>query len=539
MSGLSDVLPGVTRRAMLGGLGAAAMLQCSTILAGPARAETAPAAAPQPAPDPFDFDRLAEAMRALSAAPFQPAARAEGFFTDFTYDDYQAVQFDPDRARWAGPEAGFHVHAFHLGWLFAEPVQMFEVAEGQAVPMVFSTDDFLYYDRIRDRVPLHEPLPGVAGFRMNAPLNRADLFDEVVAFLGASYFRALGRGNAYGLSARGLALNTGLGQPEEFPRFSRFWLERPAPFAREVTLFAALESESCTGAYRFVIRPGAETVIEVTARLFFRAEVAQMGIAPLTSMFLFSEKNRAAFDDFRPNVHDSDGLVILRRDGDRLWRALNNPARLSESWLVEDSPRAFGLMQRDRDFASYQDAAAHYERRPSVMVEPLGDWGRGAVRLVEIPTELEVNDNIVAFWVPEAKPVPGTPVEIAYRLHWGGLGVDPAGDPLDELAHVQETRAGTGGVSGVENTEGTRKFVVDFAGGLLAGLPAEASVEAVATVQGGEIVVQTLSRVEATGVWRLVLDVRPEAGATVELGAHVAGYGRKLTEHWLCQWVTE
>jgi glucans biosynthesis protein len=238
-------------------------------------------------------------------------------------------------------------------------------------------------------------------------------------------------------------------------------------------------------------------------------------------------------------VHDSDGLVILRRDGDRLWRALNNPARLSESWLVEESPRAFGLMQRDRDFASYQDAAAHYERRPSVMVEPLGDWGRGAVRLVEIPTELEVNDNIVAFWVPEAKPVPGTPVEIAYRLHWGGLGVDPAGDPLDELAHVQETRAGTGGVSGVENTEGTRKFVVDFAGGLLAGLPAEAKVEAVATVQGGEIVVQTLSRVEATGVWRLVLDVRPEPGATVELGAHVAGYGRKLTEHWLCQWVTE
>ncbi|MFN4153807.1 MAG: glucan biosynthesis protein [Paracoccaceae bacterium] len=520
------------RRSFLGLLGTAALLHCSTGLVSVANARTE--AGTEDLGEPFDFDRLTAAMREFAAAPHVPPARAEGFFSDFSYDDYQAVQFNPKQARWSGTDAGFHAHAFHLGWLFAEPVTMFEVADGVARPMVFTTDDFRYYDRIRDRVPPHEPLPGVAGFRLNAPLNRADLFDEVVAFLGASYFRAVGRDTGYGLSARGLAINTGLGKPEEFPRFSKFWLETPAPFAREVVVHAALESESCTGAYRFVIRPGTNTEMDVTARLFFRAPVDQIGIAPLTSMYLFSEKSRTQFDDFRPSVHDSDGLAIHRRDGERNWRPLNNPSRLSESWFVEESPLAFGLMQRDRDFENYQDAVSHYERRPSLLVEPLGEWGRGAVRLVEIPTPLEVNDNIVAFWVPEAKPVPGEMLEYAYRLHWGALPVDPAAD----VAYVKETRAGIGGVSGVENTDGTRKFVVDFAGGLLSRLPGDAGVKGVVTVAGGEIVVQTLSKIEANGVWRLVMDVRPDAGKTVELVAHVAGYGRKLTENWLYQWLS-
>lgn len=533
-SGTNDNLP---RRAFLAGLGGIAILHCSTILNGRASAqttslETAPVPAVTEAP--FDFDWLTENARVLSEQAAMPTVKAEGFFSDFSYDDYQAVQFDPKQARWATADSGFHLHAFHLGWLFAEPVTMYEVDGGVARPIIFTTDDFKYYDRVKDRVPPHEPLPGVAGFRLNAPLNRADLFDEIIAFLGASYFRAVGRGNGYGLSARGLAINTGLGKPEEFPRFSKFWIEKPVPFARDVTVYAALESASCTGAYRFVIRPGTNTVMDVTARLFFRTEVDQVGIAPLTSMFLFSEKNRTDFDDFRPNVHDSDGLAIHRRDGDRIWRPLNNPVRLSESWLVEESPRAFGLMQRDRDFDRYQDAVSHYERRPSLLVEPIGDWGRGAVRLVEIPTQQEINDNIVAFWVPDAKPVPGELREFAYRLHWGALPVDPAAD----IAFVKETRAGIGGVSGGKNADNTRKFVVDFAGGMLASLPADAKVEPVASISGGTIAVKTLSKIEGLNVWRLVLDVLPNSGETVELRAHVAGFGRKLTENWLYQWVT-
>ncbi|WP_372838280.1 glucan biosynthesis protein [Phaeovulum sp.] len=526
------------RRAFMAGLGGIVILHCSTALSGSALAQSAPLNADASGPaapvgSAFDFDVLTEEVRALAQLDHSPAAKAEGFFSDFNYDDYQAVQFNPKQARWAGPEAGFHLHAFHLGWLFAEPVTLFEVDGGIARPMAFSTDDFLYYDRVKDRVPPHEPLAGVAGFRLNAPLNRVDQFDEVIAFLGASYFRAVGRGNTYGLSARGLAINTGLGRAEEFPLFSRFWIEKPVPFARQITVYAALESESCTGAYRLVITPGADTVIDVTARLFFRTEVEQVGIAPLTSMFLFSEKNRANFDDFRPNVHDSDGLIIHRQDGDTIWRPLNNPVRLSESWFTEESPKAFGLMQRDRNFESYQDAAAHYERRPSLLIEPMGDWGRGAVRLVELPTQHEVNDNIVAFWVPEGKAVPGEMREFSYRMHWGALPVDA----LADIAFVLETRTGLGGVSGVENNDGTRKFVVDFAGGMLASLPQDAEVKPVVSVSGGKIAVLTLSKIEDAKVWRLVIDVLAESGDAVELRAHVAGYGRRLTENWLYQWV--
>jgi glucans biosynthesis protein len=524
----------LSRRAILAGAGAMAVLQCSTSLSGYAMAQTAPAEPAPAAPQvPFSFDLLTEDARVRASQPQVPATRVQGFFTDFNYDDYQSIQFNPAQARWAGAESGIQLHAFHLGWLFAEPVSLFEVDGGVAQPMVFNTDDFLYYDRVKDRVPAHEALPGVAGFRLNAPLNRADMFDEVVAFLGASYFRALGRGNGYGLSARGLAINTGLGKPEEFPRFSKFWIEKPVPFARTLTVYAALETASCTGAYRFIITPGTNTVMDVTARLFFRTEVDQIGVAPLTSMFLFSEKNRGDFDDFRPNVHDSDGLVIHRRDGDHIWRPLNNPVRLSESWFVEESPKAFGLMQRDRDFANFQDAASHYERRPSLLIEPLGDWGRGAVRLVEIPTRQEVNDNIVAFWVPEQKPVVGELREFQYRMHWGALPVDADAD----IAYVLETRAGLGGVSGADTPDGTRKFVVDFAGGLLASLPADAVLEPIVSVSGGTIAVQTLSKIDGHNIWRLVADVMPNNGETVELRAHVAGFGRKLTENWFYQWV--
>lgn len=530
----------LTRRSLIASLSAGAVLMGATALPRIARAQEAAAPVAAPAADAaaqqFSFDLLAEEMRALAAAAPQTVDLPASFLDGLTYDDYRLIRFNPDRARWAEAEGSvFRLHAFHMGWLFKEPVLIHEVTEGQARLMAFDTDDFIYEREARDRVPEHAPLPGVAGFRLHHPLNRPDVFDELVAFQGASYFRALGRGSAYGISARGLAVNTGLPVAEEFPRFTRFYVERPVPGARTITVHAALESASLTGAYRFVITPGAETVMEVTARLFLRTDVQQLGIAPLTSMFLFAERNRHLFDDFRPNVHDSDGLAIERADGDRLWRPLANPPHLASSYFVETTPRSFGLYQRDRDFDHYQDAAAHYERRPSVAVEPIGDWGRGSVRLVEIPSDLEVNDNIVAFWVPEAPAKAGEMREFSYRLRWGDLPPDPA----DDRAHVVETRAGVGGVSGVENTEGTRKFVIDFKGGLLGRLPGDKvdDLTIAATAAGGAIVTQTLSAIPGEGVWRLVLDVSAPNGSTVELSAHVAGYGRKLTETWLYQWI--
>jgi glucans biosynthesis protein len=426
---------------------------------------------------------------------------------------------------------GFRLHAFHTGWLYGDPVRLYDVSDGTVREMRFTTDDFDYRGGMAGRMQAGMDLPGVAGFRLNHPLNRPDVFDEVVAFLGASYFRALGQGSAYGLSARGLALNTATGTAEEFPRFSAFYLERPAPGAAEVVLSAALDSPSVTGAYRFAVRPGRTTEMDVTARLFFRADVEEVGIAPLTSMFLYDEKNRAGFDDYRPRVHDSNGLRMVQADGDVLWRPLNNPAALANS-IFSGAKARFGLHQRGREFADYQDAGARYERRPSLEVEPLDDWGAGAVRLVEIPTDREVNDNIVAFWVPEGRGArAGSAQAWRYRLHWGDLDGPPA-----DLAQVVSVKAGLAGVSGVENPADARKFVVDFAGAPLDGLPADAAVTAVVTQSAGTVLSQTLERIDANGVWRLVIDLAAPDQPLVELTAHLAGFGRKLTETWLYQW---
>lgn len=483
----------------------------------------------------FSFDALSEAMREKAGRPFEPAQEASlpEELGELDYDAYRQIQYRPDRAKWAEAGSLFRVHAFHLGWLYREPVHIHEVADGVARRIGFSTADFAYRGTLAGTVPDETALPGVAGFRINYPLNRPDLHDELVAFVGASYFRAVGRGNFYGLSARGLAINTGLSGEEEFPRFSDFYLERQPAGSQSVVVNAALESQSVTGAFRFVIHPGRETVMEVTARLFFRADVAQVGIAPMTSMFLYAANNRSRFDDYRPQVHDSNGLRVVRRGGDVLWRALNNPPRLATSYFSETDPLSFGLHQRDRDFASYQDSEAHYELRPSLDVEPIGEWGEGSVRLVEIPSEVEVNDNIVAFWVPEASPVAGEEREYRYRLRWGDLDPDPAAG----RAHVLETRTGHGGVSGIENAPDLRKFVVDFKGGMLGRLPADADVEVATSVSGGELVHAALSKIGGTDIWRLVMDVRVTSGQLIEMVAHVNGYEQRLSETWLYQWI--
>ena len=521
------------RRAVLLGGGAAITLLTSTALTGVAFAQEAVAEAS----DAFDFDLFTARMKDLAAQPFEAVSfTLPESFNGLDYDAYRRIQFRPDHALWADESLGFQVHAFHPGWLFKEPVKLFELLDGKAVPVTFGAADFDYHDQAVEKRVAGEVFPGVAGIRINYPLNTPDKVDELVTFLGASYFRALGRDNLYGLSARGLLLNSWLDIPEEFPRFSEFYVERPSVAGGSVILYAALESPSVTGAYKFVITPGGEaeqaTIMDVTARLNFRKDIKELGIAPLTSMFLFAAANRTGFDDYRPQVHDSNGLLIERETGEVMWRALNNAPALGNSYLWENSPKAFGLYQRGRDFATYQDAGAHYERRPSLRVEPVGQWGQGSVRLIEIPATLEVDDNIGAFWIPEEPALAGQSREFGYRLLWGDLNPDAK----SRLAYVAETRSGTGGVSGVENAVNLRKFVVDFEGGELADIPAETPPDVVATVSGGVAQHTALSRIDANGAWRLVFDVETDETSPLELRAYLVGSGRQLTETWLYQW---
>ncbi|QYK41355.1 MAG: glucan biosynthesis protein G [Paracoccaceae bacterium] len=523
-----DTQVNLRRRTLLAG---AASLLFAPSLARPALAEPV-----LPEGAAFDFDALSAMMRAAAQRPHVPPVLVAADGLAATYDAWRRIRWRRSQTRWweGAGAGGFGLQAFAPGWLYREPVALFDVTDGTVRPLTMTAADFE-----DDAGPLAadgRALPGVAGFRLLYPLNAADRQDELVAFLGASYFRALGQGSAYGISARGLALDTATGSPEEFPRFTAFYLERPAPGARQVVFHASLESPRVAGAFRFAVSPGPATEVDVTARLYFRGAVEMLGIGCLTSMHLFDGKNRAAFDDHRPRVHDSEGLAIVTGHGEEIWRPLNNPVRLSQS-LFAGTPRSFGLYQRDRDLASFRDLEALYHRRPSVEVTPLSDWGDGMVRLVEIPAPNETEDNIVAAFVPgDGRVGAGEARSYSWRLRWGDL------PPEGRLARAVVMRSGAGGVSGVASPLGKRKFVVDFAGPGLPPPPADPQAPPVLSadlrVADAEIVTQVLEPLSAGAGWRLTIDLRATPGTVVEMSARLISDGTPVSETWAYQWVS-
>jgi glucans biosynthesis protein len=474
-----------------------------------------------------DFAALRERARALASAPPRTSSgEVPAWLRNLSYDQLRRIEFDTRQSLWAGGDSAFEAQFLHPGFLFDRSVRIWETHPGGVRPIPFRTGLFRYRGVEPGLIPAEL---GFAGFRLMHPFGgRGEPFQEIGSFAGASYFRFLPAGAAYGLSARGLALDTAADRPEEFPRFSEFWLERPAADDRAVTVLALLESERVTGAYRFHITPGAETVVAVSAELHFRGAPGVVGLAPLTSMFWRGEGNGASPDDYRPEVHDSDGLLLHRGSGEWLWRPLANPARLTVATFADENPRGFGLLQRDRDFEHYQDLEAAYHLRPGLWVEPVGRWGRGGVRLVEIPTRTEFDDNVVACWVPEAAPVPGTPFALEYRLRWFLDGIGPPG------ARAIATRRGKSGV----HEPGFERFVVDFAGGPLADLAAEAPVEAVVTVDAAAAPHHvTVQRNRFNGSWRVAFLVRPPSEPRpVELRCFLRLGGEALSETWSHLW---
>jgi len=473
----------------------------------------------------FGFDDLAaqaeaQAKRAYQVVNHKPPPALQAL----SYDQYRDIRFRPERALWRADKLTFELMFFHLGKFQTEPVRINEVTAQGVRHIRYSSAEFDYGKNKLS--PQNWGDVGFAGFRAHYPLNDNGYKDEVAVFLGASYFRALGAGQRYGLSARGLAIDTVGGQAEEFPRFTEFWIVKPSGDAAALTVYALLDSPRASGAYQFDIRPGVETVIEVRARIFLRAGVATLGIAPLTSMFAFGE-NQPHRTDFRPEVHDSDGLMVATGNGEWIWRPLLNPKRTLTTSFSMRTLRGFGLMQRDRNFSSYEDSEARYELRPSAWIEPLGSWGPGRVELVQLSTPDETNDNIVAYWVPETLPASGQPLDIAYRLHWQGSQQmqRPPG------AWVVQTRAGRGFAELGENEQ---QFIVDFTGPSLAALPAGATVKAVVSAPAnGQIVESNAYRVEATGAWRMTVRVKQlKTTEPTELRGFLQSDANVLTETW-------
>lgn len=403
----------------------------------------------------FDEKALIEIAHDLSTKAYEkPEDNLPQELKGLDYDEHRDIRFVRDNGPWHSQNLPFEVQFFHLGSMFQISVPINEIIDGKVKRIKYSPDFFNYGKNNIDGKNFEEL--GYAGFRLHYPLNSFNYYDELVSFLGASYFRALGKGEKYGLSARGLAIDTAVQTGEEFPVFKEFWIKKPHIKDRNITVYALLDSPSVTGAYTFVITPGQNTTMEVNSTLFPRKPINKLGIAPLTSMYLFGENSKNKFDDHRPEVHDSDGLLVWNGKNEWLWRPLDNSKYLRISSFVDNNPKGFGLMQRDRKPEHYMDFEALYEQRPSVWVEPLDDWGNGTVQLVEIPSVQEIHDNVVAFWIPEEKLEPGKKYEFRYYLHWAEK------EPIDNgLAKVTDTYTGIGGVSGMLEAE-KRKFVVSF-----------------------------------------------------------------------------
>jgi glucans biosynthesis protein len=461
-----------------------------------------------------------EAMAAkLASEPYKQPASIEGDMRRLTYDHYRALRARPDTALWREDKGLFRAEFFPAGFIYEKPVQIFVVEGGMARPLPVSPDQFDFSDTGLKEPPQKLEL---AGFRLLHPLNRPDKFDEVASFLGATYFRTIGRGQVYGSSARALAIDTGIGgKPEEFPLFRAFWLVKPTDDATEMTVWALVDSPGAAGAFSFTIRPGSRTVMVTQCILFMRNDVTLLGIAPLTSMF-FAGKSSPARDDYRPEIHDSDGLYLSTGTGERIWRPLSNPSALVVSSFQDKNPRGFGLLQRERDFDRYQDSAANLQARPSLWVEPIGDWGDGEVRLVEIPTQAETNDNIVAFWVSRWPARKGERKEYAYRLT--ALSDEPG---LSPAGRVIATRG-----SAVPYDSKQRRIVVEFAGGELGTLEPEQPVTPDVSLSNATIRRTYVEAIPSKRSWRLFIDFEPEGKKPVDLRAVLQLRGTVLSETW-------
>lgn len=456
------------------------------------------------------------------------------------YDKYREIRFRSDRALWAADKLPFRVEFFHPGYLYQEPVHVNEFSATHLQSIRF-VQEFFDYGKltIQKQIPVRT---GYAGFKLVYPLNNPEKLDEIGSFLGASYFRLLGAGQRYGLSARGLALDSGeLDRPEEFPIFTDWWLGKPEPSSREVVLYALLDSVSCTGAYQFRIRPGETTMADVDVVIYRRTPelikainpnqkpLKTLGLAPLTSMFWFGKNSERKFDDYRPEVHDSDGLLIKSTNGEVLWRPLNNASQMRHQSFALNGLNGFGLLQRERNYQAYQDIFNLYHQVPSVWIQPRGNWGEGEVHLLELSTHYEGLDNVVAFWNPKKLPEPMEPFKYAYSMYW----TRETDMKLSENV-VTNTRIGADG----RNAK-WRQIAIDFAGPQLKTIPANDPPKAIASCsENAGIVENQVFQNPFDNSWRVILKLEPKEGNKnpVDIRCTLQHRGQVVSETWTYHW---
>lgn len=494
-------------------------------------------ALPAFAVDDQHFSAVIERAQQLAETAYHaPEETLPEILRELDYDTYRQIRFNPEQAYWQ-EQSPFSLQLFHSGFLFQTPVALNVIVNdtvtdnGTVTPLPFSAGDYTYEGDAAALKAHDLSASDHAGFRLHYPINNEDYADEFAVFLGASYFRLVGRDQAYGLSTRGLAIDTASPNGEEFPAFREFWLYQPDASAEQIELLALMDSPSLSGAYRFIIQPGENTQVEVEAELFAREDIAKLGVAPLTSMFTYGEASRERPDDFRTQVHDSDGLLMHTGSGEWIWRPLSNPSHVRTSTFIDTAPQGFGLMQRERDFNRYLDMEAQYHRRPSQWVVPLEEWGAGRVELVEIPTPDETHDNIVAYWVADDTLDAGESRHLHYLTHT--LNTQPE---AHQLGRALRTRQGTAAVPGQADvsSQQQRQFIVDFQGGILNNIAADQPVELEISNRHGEVLLPHVTALPNHG-WRASFRL-PASDQPSDVRLRLTLNGEPVSETWNYVW---
>ncbi|MEM5517781.1 glucan biosynthesis protein [Henriciella sp. AS95] len=470
---------------------------------------------------PFDFSDVERLARQLASQDFEPSPDLPKAAAELNYDQFRRIQNRPGSILWADQPSDYRLVLDPRGYLFSHKVRL-NIVDGETiVPVEYDETAFSFEDlplSVEERQQL-----GFSGFKVQTPLNRGGKFDELISFRGASFFRALGAGSVYGASARGIAVKTASPDGEEFPFFREFWIRTPSAGDAGITVFALLDGKSVTGAFEFFVSAGPITTVDVKATIVPRRRLDNVGVVPLTSMYYFSPQDVAKVSgDYRPAVHDSQGLSFRQRNGEWVWRPLINPTELQVSVLAQDVPRGFGLMQRLRGFDAYADIEADYHLRPSVWVQPGKGWEAGQLTLVEIPTTNEYNDNIVVFWRPRDAWEAGQAHHLAYRLSWGLQS--PA---VPDVVSIRQSRVG--------RTPGGKRhlFVIDFDTSDPAVIQ---DVEASVSTSAGTVSNVVIRRDPDADITRLSFELDPESAQSAELRALITRAGKPVTETWIYRW---
>lgn len=512
----------------LGGFAAAGgdlLLRHADVI-GSAAAEPAAAPAAQGfalgPPTPFRAGLVADMARAAAKQAYKPLPNdLPDQFSKLTYDQYVAIRAKPSAIIWANETLGFALEPLHRGFIFSSPVTINLVSQGQAQRVIYNTAQF---DFGKIAPPARMGDIGFSGFGILVPQKDNGL-TQIATIQGASFFRAIAQGQRFGVMARALSIKTADSRGEEFPAIRSVWIEEPNLATDALVIHAFIDSESMTGAYRFTLHPGEATIIDTECTLFARAKVDNFGIATMSGTIVSDAIDHRLPDDTRLRIADVGGLQMSTGHGEWLWRAISNRETLQISTFVDENPHGFGFLQRDRAFHDYQDDDQHWEIRPSLWIQPIGDWGAGGVELIEIPNKSESNDNIIAYWRPQQPLAAGGETSFAYRQFWCW---NPPEQPA--LALVTDSRSGRG------SDQKRRRFLVEFQGDLLGDAQQSAAVKPVLTASPGAVVFIKTYPYPNIKTYRTLFEIDPGSETASELRLVLENGGKPISETWLYRW---